>query len=156
MSSDEETGYGSIEITPKVTVESTTSRRRRGVAAVVAALALFGLVVLGGSSHSVSIIGSFMGESVSQQTVIENGIIGGFMDESVSQQTVIKDGTRKTVTALIKIGIGYSHKPRLCEDGSYSRTCRPGLTLPPTDAPTSKPTASPTDAPGFLGRLFGN
>jgi len=41
MSSDEETGYGSIE-TPKV--ESPTSRRR---VAVVAALALFGLVVLG-------------------------------------------------------------------------------------------------------------
>ena len=42
MSSDEETGYGSIEVTPKV--ESPTSRRR---VAVVAALALFGLVVLG-------------------------------------------------------------------------------------------------------------
>ena len=47
MSFDEETGYGSIEITPKV--ESTTSRRR---VAVVAALALFGLVVIGGSSQA--------------------------------------------------------------------------------------------------------
>ena len=47
MSSDEETGYGSIEITPKVESTTVTSRRRRGVSAVVAALALFGLVVLG-------------------------------------------------------------------------------------------------------------
>ena len=45
MSSDEETGYGSIE-TPKV--ESPTSRRR---VAVVAALALFGLVVIGGAAQ---------------------------------------------------------------------------------------------------------
>ena len=48
MSSDEETGYGSIEVTP-TKVESPTSRRR-GVA-VVAALALFGLVVIGGSAQ---------------------------------------------------------------------------------------------------------
>ena len=47
MSSDEETGYGSIEITP-TKVESPTSRHR---VAVVASLVLFGLVVLGGSAQ---------------------------------------------------------------------------------------------------------
>ena len=47
MSSDEETGYGSIE-TPKV--ESPTSRRR---VAVVAALALFGLTrTVNGTGHT--------------------------------------------------------------------------------------------------------
>ena len=51
MSSDEETGYGSIEITPKVESTTVTSRRRRGVSAVVAALALFGLVVIGGAAQ---------------------------------------------------------------------------------------------------------
>ena len=145
MSSDEETGYGSIEKTPKVDPLTVTSRRRRGVA-VVTALA-FGLVVLGGSSHSVPISGSFMGESVSQLTVIENG-------------------TRKTVTALIKM-FGHSHKYHRCdpENGYHGGCCEPengyyygceGHTAPPTDAPTSKPTASPTDAPGFFGRLFGD
>ena len=49
MSSDEEMGYGSIEPTPKV--ESTTRRRGVAVVAVVAALALFGLVVIGGSAQ---------------------------------------------------------------------------------------------------------
>ena len=49
-------GYGSIETNK---VESTTSRRR-GVA-VVAALALFGLVVIGGSTHSVPNSGGFSG-----------------------------------------------------------------------------------------------
>ena len=132
MSSDEETGYGSIE-TPKV--ESTTSRRR-GVA-VVAALALFGLVVADRSG------------------VVYYSILTNVQADKPSPGTVALSS--KTETALIKMGIGYSHKPRLCEDGSYSRGCRPGLTEPPTDAPTPKPVVEIVDEaePGFFGRLFG-
>jgi hypothetical protein len=136
MSSDEEMGYGSIEPTPKV--ESTTRRRGVAVVAVVAALALFGLVVWVRSGRS---------------GVVLKGKLENQQADKPSPRSVALSS--KTVTALIK-RFGHSHKPHLCEDGSYSPDCH-GFTEPPTDAPTPKPVVEIVDEaePGFFGRLFG-